>query len=399
MDWLVLLGSAVAGAIAGGWICSAKLIRSRRGRESELMDLQRLALRETKSGFFQIKFSIGKVLWDENARNLFELDDFQGDIDLEIKNRFLENPQESWVEELRQASKVSNRHHCQFLFRSGKNNEQRVFVTSARFLELDGKPDSAVGIYRDVTQVWVLQKRIEQETKAAKIRSKREVLGGIAANIAHEINNPLAVVIGNSKHLEMLAQDQEVTLPEVEKIAHSISEAGCRISEVVRRLSSFIVLDQQSTPRETGLNEMVKLASELFSDRLKQAKIQFEVPPLEMGKADPKILCRVGEVIHGILHLFFYATDLLGSATSPKISIKTSQNWPLSLIQFEFIGAEIPKHFQDRVFEPFFHPKGVVGSESSGLTAAQHLFEANGGVLSLKSSGSGRTVFEVSFTH
>ena len=220
-----------------------------------------------------------------------------------------------------------------------------------------------------------------QEQQAKLIQSsKLSALGEMAGGIAHEINNPLAIITGK---LYLLKRLYDVSFPnknaifkEIEKIEHT----AIRISKIVRGLRVFS-RDSSKDP-----NEIVKVESiisntiSLCSERLTTHGIKIAVD----CPAQLKISCRPTDISQILLNLLSNSFDALHTVSEKWIKIKVVDSSHDS-IQIEVVdsGNGIPMEARDKIMQPFFTTKEIGKGIGLGLSVSKGLAQANGGELML----------------
>jgi nitrogen fixation negative regulator NifL len=229
---------------------------------------------------------------------------------------------------------------------------------------------------RDVTErkrAEETQERLRQQlTHSEKLAAMSELLAGVA----HELNNPLSVVIG---HTALLAHGADGA---VAARAEKISRAAERCGRIVK---NFLALARQYPPERTAvdLNQAVRDALEMMAYplRVDNVKVVAELDPeLPMLAADPHQLQQV------LVNLTTNAHQAMRGVDGPRrLTVRTgadgvaAQAW----LEVSDSGPGIPPDVEARLFEPFFTTKPVGQGTGLGLSICQGIVEGHGGAISV----------------
>ena len=233
-----------------------------------------------------------------------------------------------------------------------------------------------------------------QETQAQLLQAgKLSAVGQLVSGVAHELNNPLSVVIGYGQLLLTRGVSEEVRRP-----IELIISQGARMAKIVQ---SLLLFSRQRKPerRVLDLRPVIRQVLNLRDTQLTLSSIRLETrfaedqPPVE---GDPHQLQQV------VLNLILNAEQaILGSGvggrrTGDCICVTTGtrregeQTWVV--VQVIDNGPGIPAAVLPRIFEPFFTTKRVGEGTGLGLSVSYGIVEQHGGQLSVE-SGPGRTAF------
>jgi signal transduction histidine kinase len=203
-------------------------------------------------------------------------------------------------------------------------------------------------------------------------------LGELAASIAHEINNPLAVISESAGWLRSRIQRAD-TSPEdlVRSVDLALAKIESAIDRAVRISRNFLRFSRapDAVVRDT---DVVKLATEVRDLMEKSATdaeiiIQFEVA----DGTDPVISSDPYQLRQVLLNLVTNAVQAVGSRGTVEISIGSGVNE----LHVDVIddGPGIPDHDLERIFEPFFTTKQEGQGTGLGLAVSRGIVEKLGG--------------------
>ncbi|MCM2282364.1 MAG: transporter substrate-binding domain-containing protein, partial [Bdellovibrionaceae bacterium] len=247
---------------------------------------------------------------------------------------------------------------------------------NVRFLE---------GVVFDVSE----RKRISEllASQQAKLVSsaRMSALGEMAGGIAHEINNPLAIINGRANQLQELAVAGNVDSKVAARIASSIEVTVSRISKIVRSLR-HVARDTEFDPYELiPVAQMIEETLELSEQKMKHHGVELRVI---QETPDANVECRPVQIIQILINLINNAYDAVMERPADKwIEVrvreftKDSENWVD--ISVADSGGGVPDELLDRVFLPFFTTKGVGRGTGLGLSISKSLAEDHRGQLFL----------------
>ncbi|RMG69025.1 MAG: HAMP domain-containing protein, partial [Nitrospirae bacterium] len=236
-----------------------------------------------------------------------------------------------------------------------------------------------ISLYKDLMiQMNKLKEAQEQLIQAAKLAA----IGELAANIAHEINNPLTTILG---YAELLKEEEEIG--SIKRDLDVIESESLRAREIVQQLLEFSKkkpLQIESVNIDSLLDEIKRLV--LPKLREKQIKLIEEKSPIPAIEADRNQLKQV------FLNLINNALQAM--STSGTLKIVTGQKDEMVFVEISDNGTGIPDDVLPRIFEPFFTTKKEKGT-GLGLPISYRIVEKHGGRIEVKSRLNVGTTFRV----
>jgi PAS domain S-box-containing protein len=263
---------------------------------------------------------------------------------------------------------------------------EMVYAVATRFPVPDagGKLTRVGGMLIDITE----QKRAEAELEQARERlyqsEKLTALGSLLAGVAHELNNPLAIVAGEALMLEEDTADTPLA-----ESAATIREAAERCSKIV---STFLAMARQKPGKRIAvdLNDVVCAALDLAAYGLRGsgATVTRDLTPnLPSVMGDPDQLHQV------VLNLLINAQHAVEARPQPRqIVVRTRCSGPgLVLLDVADNGAGVPAEHRRRIWEPYFTTKPQGAGTGIGLPFSRGIAEVHGGTLDLLEATGGAT--------
>ena len=230
-----------------------------------------------------------------------------------------------------------------------------------------------------------LQQRIAEleSTQAQLVRStKLAAIGQLAANIAHEINNPLTGVLS----LVELLQEESSEDPTHGADLETIRDETLRVRTIVRSLLDFA---RQTPPQLELTDPRPVLASVLPLVRKRASVAGVEIHQVHAPEPLP-IVVDTGQLKQVLINLLTNAIDAMPNGGS--IFVRTERQDREIVITVQDTGPGIPTEHADRIFEPFFTTKSAVSGTGLGLSVSLGIIERHGGTITVESEpGAGAT--------
>jgi PAS domain S-box-containing protein len=254
----------------------------------------------------------------------------------------------------------------------------------------------AVIVFRDITEQRNQERQLE-------IADRLTSLGTMAAGVAHEINNPLAVVLGNAELvMEYLVDSAQLGRPPVNgPEAHEMEReeaidaqrqvlsAVSRITRIVSDLKAFSRTEptrDSSVDVRNAIEWAVRSTAHEIRNRARLSTELKEVPRVDADET------RLGQVL---INLLINAAQAIapGNVSANLISIATGSDAEGHvIIRVSDTGPGIPPELMRRIFEPFFTTKPVGVGTGLGLSICHGIVKSMGGTLAVESRlGEGTT--------
>ena len=232
----------------------------------------------------------------------------------------------------------------------------------------------------------------EQLIEAGKLAS----LGEMAAGIAHEINNPVGIMVQEAGWIQDLVDDYEqdpeapFSIDDFKRSLTRIQTQGRRCKEITHQLLSF-ARKTDHTRRDAQLNELIEEVVALSAGRARHSNVQI-VKKLQEDL--PKISISPSELQQVLLNLMNNSLDAFDSRGGT-IDIATSLGQNNVLIEIADNGPGIAKENLNRVFEPFFTTKPVGKGTGLGLSICYGIVKNMGGEITVASEQGKGTAFQI----
>jgi signal transduction histidine kinase len=219
------------------------------------------------------------------------------------------------------------------------------------------------------------------ELKAAQAQlleaQKLAAVGQLGAGVAHELNNPLAGILGYVQLMLMSRPDSDPDLDTLRKI--ELSAKRCK--EITQNLLRFSQQRARGDLRAVDLNNVVREALSLTEHQIKSEGItlNLELSPPVRVKADPAQATQV------LLALLSNSRTAMLKTSSKVLTLRTGEREGRGFLEVEDTGKGILPEHRNRVFEPFFTTKDVWSNVGLGLSVAYRIVSEAGGTIEMKS--------------
>lgn len=224
-----------------------------------------------------------------------------------------------------------------------------------------------------------MQQQLEEQKAKADYSARLAAIGEMAGGVAHEINNPLAIIAVHSEVLASRLKDAEVEETLWHANTDKISEVVKRIARIVKSLQNLARQTDEAPPHPMDLVPVIEETLDLCREKFKRRSIdlQFESqgPVWILGKH-----VELGQVMINLLN---NASDAVKDVPSKWIRISIREESDSVLLSISDSGTGISPEVQNRLFQPFFTTKAVGEGSGLGLSISRSILVKLGGDLVL----------------
>jgi PAS domain S-box-containing protein len=302
--------------------------------------------------------------------------------------------------------------HFEWMVR--KSNGEPFWTDNlARVASIGGQKKLLI-VMRDVTERRKMQKMMVQTEKMMSV-------GGLAAGMAHEINNPLGIIMQITQNIiRRTSPTLKSNLPIAEKCdidldnlrnymekrgiteyLHSIQEAGTRAASIVKSMLDF---SRQSTSAKSSgtIEPVIETAISLASNDY-DFKKKYDFKKIKIVRdfnSSPMFNFTEMEISQVLLNLIKNAAQALSEEKNthkiPTITIRTSSDENFVRVEIEDNGPGMEKEKLKRIFEPFYSTKGPGMGTGLGLSVSYFIITHNhGGTITADSTPGEGTRFTI----
>ncbi len=237
-------------------------------------------------------------------------------------------------------------------------------------------------LVEDITEKKAAEKIIEEQRLQLLHTARLSAVGAMAGNVAHEINNPLAIIsIAVEQMVHLLHSPEEDSVEQRIILLNTISRHVDRIQRIVRGLR---MLSRDGTEEPFSCCAI----REIIKDSLELCRAQFRTRDicLHLDEISPflSVECRATQLAQVCMNLLNNARDAAEDGAEKWVRVSATQLGNNMLeIAFEDSGKGIPPDFHDKILTPFFTTKPVGRGTGLGLSISNSIIESHQGALFL----------------
>ncbi len=209
------------------------------------------------------------------------------------------------------------------------------------------------------------------------VSAKMASLGEMAGGIAHEINNPLAVISMRTEKLKRRMNSDEIDVPKTIEDLQKIETTITRISKIIRGLKNFSRSGASDPMEKVSLKQVVEDSITLSNEKLSNnsIKLKLDIDP----EKDFNVLGRFVQLSQVILNLLSNACDAINKQDEKWIEITLKEVNHKVIVSLTDSGSGIPPEIAEKLMIPFFTTKEVGKGTGLGLSISKGIIEEQKG--------------------
>lgn len=260
----------------------------------------------------------------------------------------------------------------------------RIYNSSIHKTALGGY----LNAFTDITEQRKTEAELERQREITHQNEKLSALGELLAGVAHELNNPLSIVVGYAQMLEGRFDD-----PVLNTRVSRISQAADRSAKIVK---TFLAMARQRPTKieQCSLNEAVLMALEMAGYGLRSNGNQII---LDFDDNLPLVSADIDQLAQVFTNLIVNAEHALADKSQDgRLELRSyyDKKTDHSVVEVRDNGSGIASDIQAQIFEPFFTTKDVGSGTGIGLAFCHRIIDTHGGFLTVQSKvGKGTSFF------
>lgn len=268
---------------------------------------------------------------------------------------------------------------------------EQVSWFAARGRLAPGNRQRLRGVATDITQRKVAELQAEQDRAALGHMTRVSLLGQLSASIAHQLNQPLAAILGNAEAAQKMLQRDNVDLEELREICNDIVTEDNRAAQVIRRLGALYRRDEREL-RPVDINELIHETLELLHSDLVTRHVTVAT---DFAAALAPVEGERVQLQQVFMNLIVNAADALATVPEPDraLTVRTQMNGDNVQIDVVDAGLGIAGDALDRIFDMFWTSK--TGGMGIGLAICRTIVAAHGGTLTAANNPAKGATFRV----
>jgi PAS domain S-box-containing protein len=274
--------------------------------------------------------------------------------------------------------------------------ERYIDATYIPHRDSDGAVIGFFVIVTDITERKQAEDELIQFQTHLAHASRLNMVGEMAAGLAHEINQPLAVISSYAQGCLTNLHDDKTTPPDLDSALQQIVTQSARASEVVRRIRRFV--SEANLPiASIDVNAAIGVAFDMLLSEARSREVTIR---LDLAEPSPMAMIDEIELQQIVLNLARNGIEALsGNGSDHRELIIRTANVELSSndgeapveVTVQDTGPGISSEIRNRVFDPFFTTKA--GGLGLGLSICQSIVDRHGGRMWLDADDESGTAF------
>jgi len=261
-----------------------------------------------------------------------------------------------------------------------EGNERWILQSNTLIRNEAGAPVAVEGICRNNTEEKLAHQLIEEQRARFLDSAKMSILGEMASNVAHEINNPLAIVSGSAEQLRNLLCSNPVPMEYVPRLTDTIMRNVSRIQTIVNGLRTFAREGEHdpfvSTPLRSIVDDTVVLCQDRFASH-HVALIVEEIPE------NLTVECRATQIMEVLFNLLSNALHAVADGDDKWVTIGVADEGDEVALSVADSGPGVLPEIAKTLFDRFVTSKEFGKGMGLGLSISKHIVLAHNGTLSL----------------
>ena len=239
------------------------------------------------------------------------------------------------------------------------------------------------------TDLEAIHTQLKDSQQQIMLSAKFAAIGELAGGVAHEVNNPLQIILSRVQLMTLQNMDQPKILKGLELIEHNVK----RISRIIRALLGFAGHNaKESEWEQFDIAQALRQALALVGHQLDKGLIETS---FECDDDLPLLTGHIGELEQVFINLIINAQNAMANGGALKIEVcRVDQQVE---VRFADTGSGIASEHLDRIFEPFYTTKPTGKGTGLGLYISFSIVEAMGGTIAVDSEVNVGTTFTLSF--
>jgi C4-dicarboxylate-specific signal transduction histidine kinase len=269
------------------------------------------------------------------------------------------------------------------------NGQHQNLMTTCGRLEDGGM----IVINIPINELVKTRKELREKEAAAQYSSKLASLGQMAAGVAHEVNNPLAIIQGSASIIAGLVKEENIDRENLKVFSDRIITTTDRIAQIVRSLRTLSRGGEKDPFSPLSLQKVISSCVDISNHNLKQNDVKLMIPE---NKKDLMVLGREVQLGQVLLNLLSNSIDAVKDLPERWVSVDYGHVDGQVWIEVVDSGKGINSDIAEKMMDPFFTTKPKEEGTGLGLSISSKIIEEHGGRLSYE-RGRPNTSFRVTF--
>ena len=234
-----------------------------------------------------------------------------------------------------------------------------------------------IAITNDITERVEAEKEIIEQRQALANSARLAALGEFVGGIAHEINNPLAIISGKLALLDMSLESKELDKEALRKNISEVIQTTDRISKIIHNLKTFSRNPDKDDFQDCGLADIVEEVLSLCAEKLSLSNIDIEC----QIEPEIRVFCQKVQIYQVMMNLINNACDAVMETEVRWIKIFGRGIGGLVELSVTDSGCGVTEDVEEKIFDPFFTTKELGKGTGLGLSISSSILSQHNGKL------------------
>jgi PAS domain S-box-containing protein len=247
-------------------------------------------------------------------------------------------------------------------------------------------------VVKNISDLVEAEEKLEEQRLKAVEASRLASLGEMAGGIAHEINNPLAIIKASVAVLRKMLTKDSINKIALAKSFDQIDKTVSRISRIIKGLRVISRDSSETQLNQTNLREIIEDVLGICSEKFKSFGIDLLA---DLETFEHEVYCDRVQISQVLVNLLGNSYDAIENSDEKWIKVQFREDDKYFFMDVIDSGPGIPAEIQNKIFNPFYTSKKVGKGTGLGLSISKGILEDHGGDLIL-SQESPNTCFTLS---
>lgn len=240
--------------------------------------------------------------------------------------------------------------------------------------------DGVVFVSIEITELITARNRLREQEAKAHYSAKLASLGEMAAGIAHEINNPLTIILGSVSVIQKLVEQEPMDRKTIHMLSDKLIRTADRISKTIKSLKALSRNGENDPFEEVNFAQVLDQCLDICRQRCELHSIKLKMPDFSKP-----VLIRAREVqlSQVLMNLLSNAMDAVKNVQDPWIEVTYYYSDDALDIFVSDSGPGVPEEIRNKIMDPFFTTKEVNQGTGLGLSISKTIMQSHKGELTL----------------
>ncbi len=348
---------------------------------TELKSRLETAVRAVGFGVWDWDLKTGRLHWESHMFKLFDVDEREFDGTFAGFAETLHPDDVARVEaEVKEAlGRRQAEFRTEFRVRISNGEGYRHVACGATCgYDQNGEAERMVGCNWDISERVAREQAIRAQQAQLLQSAKMASLGEMAGGIAHEINNPLAIILAKAHQVRRRLGAPPIDAPQVEAEIAKIEDTAERIGKIIRGLRTFSRHAEGDPMMEVPFGDVLRDTLELCKERFAKSLVALQIE----GETNLAVRCRPAQISQVLMNLLNNAHDAVHELPEKWIRVRAEVGPGERLrVSVTDSGHGISPSVVAKMMDPFFTTKEVGRGTGLGLSISKSILEDHGGSL------------------